>query len=164
MVVDRVELMDKAQSRILSEVKPGLADHQELLDSMTSRQAENNGILFGQIGGMIQNLKLANTVELTNALASGKELTIENGDLIQHLGECKVSKIEDKSTGQTTEFIYRDNKKVSSNTFADGAMKYRMTFDDLGKMVKGEEFDPQENLIFEYHYNSAGEIVDRIEY
>ncbi|WP_422446803.1 MULTISPECIES: hypothetical protein [unclassified Endozoicomonas] len=157
-------VLTQSQKTLENTVKLAQTQIEEHLDSMSSHQAENNSILFGQIGGLIQNLKIDNAVELTNSLANGKELTIENDDFVKHLGECKVSKIEDKSSGQTTEIIYEDNKKVASQTFADGALKYRMTFDDRGRMVKGEEFDDHENLIFEYQYNSAGEVVNRVEF
>ncbi|CAM3436983.1 hypothetical protein [Parendozoicomonas haliclonae] len=153
---------EELQKVLLTELQQQLKIfHSNITEALSEVEA---GALFEHVGSLVQGLKVDNLVELINSLTAGRELTIENDDFIQHLGECKVNKIEDKASGQTTEISYRDNLKISSQTFEDGIMKYRMTFDDQGKMTKGEEFDDQENLIFEYHYNSAGEIINRIEY
>ncbi|SDJ52838.1 hypothetical protein SAMN04488540_10982 [Ferrimonas sediminum] len=120
--------------------------------------------MIEQLSGVIQALKIENAIELTNGLASGKELKVETADFIKHLGDCKVTRMEDKASNQVTEIIYNEGKKVASQTFADGLLKYQMTFDSDGKLTKGEEFDDQGNMVFEYQYNAAGEITNRIDF
>ncbi|USD39145.1 MULTISPECIES: hypothetical protein [Ferrimonas] len=126
------------------------------------KQSEHS--VIEQLSGVIQALKIENAIELTNGLANGKELKVETADFIKHLGDCKVTRMEDKASNQVTEIIYNQGKKVASQTFADGLLKYQMTFGSDGKLTKGEEFDDQGNIVFEYQYNAAGEITNRIDF
>ncbi|MDE1234729.1 chemotaxis protein [Vibrio aestuarianus] len=116
-----------------------------------------------QLTTQIQQLRADNLVSLTNELARHQELTIDTDDFVKRLGDCKVTQIEDKHSGQVTHIYYENGKKRSSDTFAGNQLKYQMTFNHDGKPVRGCEFDQAGNLVFEYLYDDAGEISKRIE-
>ena len=151
--------------------------HQQLEVSLSSMQEANDItqrrnlstqkheqiMMVEQLSSYIERLRIENAVELANSLAYGKELKIETKEFIKHLGDYKVTKMEDKASNQVTEVFYKEGKKVSSQTFADNVLKYQMSFNDDEKLTKGEEFDSEGNIAFEYHYNSAGEITNRID-
>lgn len=116
-----------------------------------------------QLTTQIQKLRTDNLVSLTNELAKHQELTLETDDFLKKLGDCKVTQIEDKHSGQVTQVYYENGIKRSSDTFAGDDLRYQMTFNDYGKPVKGTEFNDKGNVIFEYIYDDAGEISKRIE-
>ncbi|MBU2024927.1 MAG: hypothetical protein KJ609_19340 [Gammaproteobacteria bacterium] len=119
---------------------------------------------FEQLTKQVQMLRIENIVELTNSLGEHNELQVDTDDFIKYLGDCKVLKIEDKLTGQFTQINYENGVKRSSDTFLGDELKYQMFFDELGKAQRGIEFNDQNEVIFEYHYDQAGEINKRIEF
>ncbi|EJL6400758.1 chemotaxis protein [Vibrio navarrensis] len=134
------------------------------LDEKRDFAAKQAGIAqLEQLTTQIQQLRADNLVSLTNELARHQELTIDTDDFVKRLGDCKVTQIEDKHSGQVTQIYYENGKKRSSDTFAGTQLKYQMTFNDDGKPVRGCEFDQAGNLVFEYLYDDAGEISKRIE-
>ena len=116
-----------------------------------------------QLTTQIQKLRADNLVSLTNELAKHHELTLDTDDFLKKLGDCKVTQIEDKHSGQVTQVYYENGFKRSSDTFSGSTLKYQMVFNDDGKPVKGSEFDTKGNLVFEYVYDDAGEISKRTE-
>ncbi|WP_417349032.1 hypothetical protein [Ferrimonas sp.] len=126
-----------------------LASHQERL------------ALVEQLTQQVQSLKISNAVDLTNALMEGRDLKVETEEFVKHLGECKVTAMEDKLSGQVTEILYEEGHKVASRTFEDGQLKYQIRFDEHGRAVKGEEFGSDGEVAFEYHYDLAGEVSSR---
>lgn len=116
------------------------------------------------LSGLIQNLRVQNLVELTNELAQHTELTVDTQDFVKHLGECKVVKVEDKHSGQVTQIYYENGVKHSSDTLLGEQLKYQMFYDHDGKLVKGVEYDDQQRVSFEYLYDAAGEINQRVEF
>ena len=126
-----------------------LAAHQERL------------ALVEQLTQQVQSLKISNAVDLTNALMEGRDLKVETEEFVKHLGECKVTAMEDKLSGQVTEILYEEGHKVASRTFEDGQLKYQIQFDEQGRAVKGEEYSSDGEVAFEYHYDLAGEVSGR---
>ncbi|WP_028109584.1 hypothetical protein [Ferrimonas futtsuensis] len=126
-----------------------LAAHQERL------------ALVEQVTQQIQSLKINNAVDLTNALMEGRDLKVETEEFVKHLGECKVTSMEDKLSGQVTEILYEEGRKVASRTFENGLLKYQIQFDGQGRAVKGEEFGSDGEVAFEYRYDLAGEVSGR---
>lgn len=116
------------------------------------------------LSSLIQNLRVQNLVELTNELAQHTELTVDTLDFVKHLGECKVVKIEDKNTGQVTQVYYENGIKHSSDTLQGEQLKYQMFYDQEGRLAKGIEFNSDQQISFEYVYDAAGEINERLEY
>ncbi|WP_372943492.1 hypothetical protein [Shewanella sp.] len=116
------------------------------------------------LSGLIQNLRVQNLVELTNELTQHTELTVDTQDFVKHLGECKVVKVEDKHSGQVTQIYYENGVKHSSDTLLGEQLKYQMFYDHDGKLVKGIEYDDQQRVSFEYLYDAAGEINQRVEF
>ncbi|GGP64147.1 hypothetical protein GCM10009347_32620 [Shewanella algicola] len=116
------------------------------------------------LSGLIQNLRVQNLVELTNELAQHTELSVDTQDFVKHLGECKVVKVEDKHSGQVTQIYYENGVKHSSDTLLGEQLKYQMFYDHDGKLVKGIEYDEQQRVSFEYLYDAAGEINQRVEF
>ncbi|TYL46652.1 hypothetical protein [Marinomonas sp. IMCC 4694] len=119
---------------------------------------------FEQLTNQVQMLRIENIVELTNELGKHKKLQVNSNDFIKHLGDCKVVKIEDKTTGQFTQIHYENGIKRSTNTFAGNNLKYQMFFDDTGKAERGIELNDKGEITFEYHYDVAGEINKRVEF
>ena len=117
-----------------------------------------------QLVAFISSLKTQNIADLTNAVVQQQGLQVETDDMIQFFDNCKVSKAVDKHTGQVTQFTYSNGMKSSSETFADGKLKYQMEFSSLGKPLKGLELDDQGKALFEYHYDEAGEIKQRLDF
>ncbi|TKB48446.1 hypothetical protein FCL40_12100 [Ferrimonas sediminicola] len=117
--------------------------------------------LVEQLTGLVQSLKITNAVDLTHALVEGRELKVETEEFVKQLGECKVTAMEDKLSGQVTEILYQEGRKVSSRTFENGQLKYQISFDEQGRATKGEEFNQKGELAFEYHYDLAGEVASR---
>ncbi|BDY05510.1 hypothetical protein [Ferrimonas sp. YFM] len=126
-----------------------LAAHQERL------------ALVEQLSERVQSLKISNAVDLTNALMEGRDLKVETEEFVKHLGECKVTAMEDKLSGQVTEILYEEGRKVASRTFEDGQLKYQIQFDEQGRAVKGEEYSSDGEVAFEYRYDLAGEVSSR---
>ncbi|RTR39752.1 hypothetical protein EKG38_08115 [Shewanella canadensis] len=116
------------------------------------------------LSGLIQNLRVQNLVELTNELAQHTELKVDTLDFVKHLGDCKVVKIEDKHTDQVTQVYYENGIKHSSDTLLGEQLKYQMFYDHEGKLVKGIEYSDDQQVTFEYLYDAAGEISQRLEY
>lgn len=116
-----------------------------------------------QLTAQIQRLRTDNLVSLTNELAQHQDLQLVTDDFIKTLGECKVTQIEDKHSGQMTRIYYEQNIKRRSDTFAGELLKYQMVFNEDGKPSVGREFDAKGNLVFEYTYDEAGEISKRVE-
>ncbi|HAS6197185.1 TPA: chemotaxis protein [Vibrio vulnificus] len=134
------------------------------LDDKRDFTAKQAGIAqLEQLTTQIQQLRVDNLVSLTNELARHQDLTIDTDDFVKRLGDCKVTQIEDKHSGQVTQIYYKNGKKRSSDTFAGTQLKYQMTFNEDGKPARGCEFDQAGNLVFEYLYDDAGEISKRIE-
>ncbi|RTR33240.1 hypothetical protein [Shewanella atlantica] len=142
--------------------------------SQTELGKEANNLLFTHkqqqlsnletLSSLIQNLRVQNLVELTNELAQHTELKVDTSDFVKHLGECKVVKIEDKHTGQMTQVYYENGIKHSSDTLQGEQLKYQMFYDLEGKLVKGIEYGDDQQVSFEYLYDDAGEISQRLEY
>ena len=151
---------------------------QSAFDSLSTKIANLSGDtkagLFGiKIGNqssleslseLVQSLRIQNISELINELASHQELKLETEDSIKHLGECKVTRIEDKQTGQDTKISYVNGHKSISETYHEGSLKYRMEYSPTGLFIKGTEFDSSKNPIFEYEYDEAGEVVCKHQY
>ncbi|TKB52748.1 hypothetical protein [Ferrimonas aestuarii] len=119
---------------------------------------------FARLAEMVQQIRINNMAELSNELAKHQELTVESEDAIKYLGECKVTRIEDKHTNQVTKIAYHEGKQSKLETFENNKLKYEMIFDDRQSPKVGTEYDESGREIFSYHYNAAGEISQRIEY
>lgn len=119
---------------------------------------------FEQLTNQVQKLRIENAIELTNALCKHQELQVTTDAFIKHLGECKVLKIEDKLTGQFTLVSYENDKKISTSTYSENLLKYQMFFDESEQAERGVELNSHGEIIFEYHYDKAGEINKRVEF
>ncbi|WGV98563.1 chemotaxis protein [Vibrio sp. YMD68] len=124
---------------------------------------QSSRAMLEQLTAQIQRLRADNLVSLTNELAQHQDLKLVTDDFIKTLGECKVTHIEDKHSGQMTNIYYEQNIKRRSDTFAGELLKYQMLFNKDGKPSVGREFDTMGNLVFEYTYDDAGEISKRVE-
>ncbi|PFG45449.1 hypothetical protein ATG66_3735 [Vibrio sp. ES.051] len=124
---------------------------------------QSNVAMLEQLTTQIQKLCVDNLVSLTNELAKHQELEIDTEDFVKKLGDCKVTQIEDKHSGQVTYINYDNNIKRRSDTYANERLKYQMLFNEEGKPLIGREFDDKGNIVFEYNYNDAGEVTGRIE-
>lgn len=131
------------------------------LSKFTSKQSITS--LLEQLTTQVQKLCADNLVSLTNELAKHQELEINTDDFIKKLGDCKVTQIEDKHSGQITQIHYQNNVKRRSDTFSGDKLKYQMEYNEGGKPNVGREFDSIGNIIFEYIYDDAGEINKRVE-
>ncbi len=155
--------LQQQQSTTQAELIQRLEHLKSVSQSMDFNQQQAKLSLLEQLTSQLQSLRTDNLVSLTNELAKHQELRIENDDFVKQLGDCKVTKIKDKHSGQISHLIYQDGLKQRSDTYAEEQLKYQMHFDETGKPQQGLEFDEQGNCIFEYHYNAAGEIEQRIE-
>lgn len=170
------EVQQKSLQTLESKVEAGLADVRQIqisegqaligkLEQLAGQQRlathQERLALMEQLTQQVQNLKISNAVDLTNALLEGRDLKVETEEFVKHLGECKVTAMEDKLSGQVTEILYQGGHKVASRTFEGGQLKYQIQFDDQGRAVKGEEFGSDGELAFEYHYDLAGEVSSR---
>jgi len=155
--------LQQQQSAAQAELNQHLQNLQNLSQSADFNQQQAKLSLLEQLTSQIQSLRADNLVSLTNELAKHQDLTIENVDFVKQLGDCKVTKIKDKHSGQISHIHYQNGLKQRSDTYAGEQLKYQMHFDETSKAQQGLEFDEQGNCIFEYHYNAAGEIEQRIE-
>ncbi|MFS1437036.1 hypothetical protein [Shewanella sp. 10N.286.48.A6] len=119
---------------------------------------------FEQLTKSIHTLRIENTIEITNELGKHTELTVDTEEFTKQLGNCKVLKITDKHSGQVTQVYYENGVKRSSDTFANEQLKYQMFYSADGNPEKGLEFNGQEQIVFEYLYDEAGEINQRTEF
>lgn len=119
---------------------------------------------FEQLSSLLQTIRVENLSEITSNIAKQKNLKIDTSDFEKYLGDCKVVQMTDKNTGQITRFNYEKGIKRSSDTLAGDVLKYRMLFDNEGKVSKGVEFNEKGDIAFEYEYDKAGEISKRNEY
>ena len=126
------------------------------------KQVSQNNLL--QLTSLIQGIRVENLTEITNSLAKQKNLKISTSDFEKELGDCKVVQMKDKHTGQVTHINYEKGIKRSSDTLAGNILKYKMSYDDDGKVTQGIEFNDKGDVAFEYKYDKAGEINQRIEY
>jgi hypothetical protein len=175
-IVKDMKIASKANTEYLAKHNQKLI--QATLTSLSTKIATLSGDtktgLFGikavnqsnleRISELVQSLRIQNISELINELASHQELKIETEDSIKHLGECKITRIEDKQTGQDTQIFYENGNKSLSETYQGSSLKYRMEYNPTGLFVKGTEFDSDENPIFEYEYDEAGEVVCKHKY
>ncbi len=91
-------------------------------------------------------------------------LRIETPDSVHYLSAARVSKVEDKVSGQTTVFAYDDSdEKLSSETFENGLLKYRVHYDMQGAPCRSSEFDARGREVFLFEYNPFGELVSKQE-
>lgn len=120
--------------------------------------------LTEQIASYVQSMKIENAIDLTNKLTESRDLKVETEGFIKYLGDCKVTKIVDKAANQQTEIIYKNGLKVASETYANNKLKYVMSYDRNGKLTNGKEYCDQGKLVFEYQYNEAGEVSNRIDH
>jgi hypothetical protein len=163
---------DKAVKKHSSETSTSISNEFQIIknefgkdlktQTFEQKQAVKSNLL--QLTGLIQGIRVGNLTELTNSIAKQKNLKVSTADFEKHLGDCKVIKMTDKHTGQVTHINYEKGIKRSSDTLAGTTLKYRMSFDDTGKVSKGVEYNDKGDISFEYEYDKAGEIGQRIEY
>lgn len=137
----------------------------ESFASFNKRQAaysfknkQENLANFEQLTTLVQNLRVDNLVELSNELARHQDLSVENSEFVKSLGDCKVTRIKDKYSGQVTQIYYENNIKRSSDTFVGDTLKYQMFYNATGKPERGLEFNSTGLPIFEYCYDETGEV------
>ena len=63
-----------------------------------------------------------------------------------------------------TQVYYENGIKHSSVTLQGEQLKYQMFYDQEGRLAKGIEFNSDQQISFEYVYDAAGEINERLEY
>ncbi|MGY2573851.1 chemotaxis protein [Vibrio sp. C8] len=160
---EEFSLVEKLVGQSYNNLKEQLMTLKQLNErsEFTSKQSMTS--LLEQITTQVQKLRADNLVSLINELAKHQELEISTDDFIKKLGDCKVTQIEDKHTGQVTHIHYQNNVKRRSDTFSGSKLKYQMIFNEDGKPSVGTEFDNAGNTIFEYTYDDAGEINKRVE-
>tara|TARA_B100000700_G_C15051492_1_gene860521 strand:+ start:190 stop:978 length:789 start_codon:yes stop_codon:yes gene_type:complete len=165
--------LDRVQQSNVSQLKSSHEQHaqyvsdtvKEAFASLDKRQAaysfkskQENLANIEQLTNLIQTLRLNNLVELTNEVARHQDLKIENEEFVKRLGDCKVTRIEDKYSGQITQIYYENNIKRSSDTFAGDSLKYQMFYNASGQPERGLEFNSEGQTIFEYLYDETGEV------
>jgi hypothetical protein len=160
---DEFQHIQKLLGQSHSNLKDLLITLKQLTEKSEFTNRQERIAQLEQLTTQIQKLRADNLVSLINELAKHQELTLETDDFLKKLGDCKVTQIEDKHSGQITQVYYENGIKRSSDTYAGDNLRYQMLFNEDGKPVKGSEFDDQGNLIFEYIYDDAGEISKRIE-
>ncbi|NQZ04687.1 hypothetical protein [Idiomarina sp.] len=143
----------------------------ESFASLNKRQAaylfknkQENLANLEQLTSLIQTLRVSNLVELSNELARHQDLTIENEEFVKCLGDCKVTRVEDKYSGQITQIYYENNIKRSSDTYAGDLLKYQMFYSASGKPQRGLELNSAGQPIFEYLYDETGEVESQTEF
>lgn len=160
---EEFSLLEKLVGQSHSNLKEQLITLKQLNERSEFIGKQSMTSLLEQITTQVQKLRADNLVSLTNELAKHQELEISTDDFIKKLGDCKVTQIEDKHTGQVTHIHYENNVKRRSDTFSGTKLKYQMIFSEDGKPSVGTEFDNAGNTIFEYTYDDAGEINKRVE-
>ena len=162
--VENSEELRKLMIQIYSGLKMQQGQMYDCIQNGTAELKSTHEQHLSQLLSFISSLRIENIADLTNALVQKNGLQVETNDMVQFFDDCKVSKALDKNTGQLTTFIYTNGIKSLSETFADGKLKYQMEFSSLGKPIKGTELNDEGNLVFEYHYDEAGEILKRLDF
>ncbi|QFR49386.1 hypothetical protein FJR48_06460 [Sulfurimonas lithotrophica] len=112
----------------------------------------------------LQHIRLDNIINFHTELAKYKNGIYEDDHFIQEVGECKVLKLVDKKTNETTNIYYEGGIKNFTETFADNCIKHKMYYSKDGSLLKGEDFNKAGSLVFSYQYDEAGEISSKTEY
>ncbi len=146
---------------------------QELKQEMVSLHEQNNAnvqkisqLLSENLSVSLHNiasLKIANFINTTNEISKYKNGVEEEGGFIKEFAHCKLVQIRDKKDKAITQVEYEENGKYRSKVFVKDKLKYIMEYKE-NQLVKSYEYDDKQNLLFEYHYDVAGEITKRVEY
>ncbi|MEE1676159.1 hypothetical protein SNR37_001486 [Agarivorans aestuarii] len=162
----QLQYFEQSQKSIKQLTASAQQQSQSLLSVIDKNQFENKQMhraTIEQLTSLVESLRCDNLVSLSNELAKHQDLNIETADFIKQLGDCKVTQITDKHSNQVTKLLYIDGVRRSSETYAGKQLKYQMTYSPQGQPEMGTEFDANGNAIFEYVYDEAGEINQRIE-
>ncbi|MEA2019704.1 MAG: hypothetical protein U9N59_14785 [Campylobacterota bacterium] len=124
-------------------------------------QLENS---FQNTVRLVNNLRLDNLINVSNEIGKYKNGIVEDEYFLQEVGSCKVIKFTDKQSKEVTEVYYNElGEKSHTQTFLEDNLKYEMKYLS-GLLSQGVEYDKQNQVIFAYEYNEAGEVSTKIEY
>lgn len=157
--VSHLKSSQEQHSKYISDtVKESFASFNKRQAAYSFKNKQENLANLEQLTTLVQNLRVDNLVELSNELARHQDLSVENSEFVKSLGDCKVTRIKDKYSGQVTQIYYENNIKRSSDTFVGDTLKYQMFYNATGKPERGLEFNSTGLPIFEYCYDETGEV------
>ncbi|MGE4444904.1 MAG: hypothetical protein AB7E37_08055 [Candidatus Altimarinota bacterium] len=113
---------------------------------------------------LVNNLRLDNLINVSNEIGKYKKGIYEDEHFLQEVGFCKIIKLTDKNSGEVTNVYYDENgDKSHTETYDKDTLKYAMKYEN-GKLKNGVEFNQNGEILFEYFYDDAEEISQKIEY
>jgi len=125
------------------------------------KNLENN---YQNIVKLVNNLRLDNLINVSNEIGKYKNGIVEDEYFSQEVGFCKIIRFTDKNTNEITEVFYNeDGEKSHTETFKNDKLKYKMKYDN-NTLSEGFEYNDQQQIIFAFKYDQAGEVSSKIEY
>lgn len=109
------------------------------------------------IFGLIQTLRVANTIQNSRNQYENGRIVIEDSSFLKIFDGCMLTEIQDKLTGQSTISQYKNGVIEASRTYHNGMLKYVSTYES-GNLKYMDEISDSGKIIAKYTYDEAGEV------
>lgn len=145
-----VSLENKKTAKSLDELKEQVLEIDSELDKNLNRYSSS-------IFGLIQTLRVANTIQNARNQYENGRIVIEDSSFLKIFDGCMLTEIQDKLTGQSTISQYKNGVIEASRTYHNGMLKYVSSYES-GNLKYMDEISDSGKVIAKYTYDEAGEV------
>ena len=148
-----IQVFESGHKNIQCEISTGLKTVNQTFSSL-SQNVDDAILLVAKLNGF-------RNMEFLIGVPEGAKETITKGSVTKIFSPGKLGKVIDKNNDTEINYIYNEDKTITSETHINGLLRYRVFHSDYGAPLDGISYDTNGKILNHYKYDSNGQIIKK---